>query len=255
MGMLLLAAVLSATPAQADPFEWKGDGPDLKRATSLRELTLWRNDIYARAHNPFRKRWLDEWFRQFAWYQPHAQMEVSQLSETQILHAQKVAERESSLTRADLLAGMAGLTHEVRTPEEELELRLRAVRLGGWPAYLAKPRDLTPLEDPDQLDRLLDLEQLADFSPRDLKLLRETVKARRGFSFDSDADLAGHFKTVDWYKPAKNPRLSKLDRANIKLISSVLKTIHQPEPSELLPAVADPLDPLLPPRRAFYGWG
>ncbi|MFT3840911.1 MAG: YARHG domain-containing protein [Myxococcaceae bacterium] len=244
MGTLLLAAVLSTAPA--DPYEWKGQGPKVSEITSLRELTLLRNDIYARAHNPFRKRWLDTWFRQFDWYQPHAQLEVSSLSALQIRHAKRIADREASLSRETLQQNADRLVYGPRTPEQEIELRLIAARLGGWPLPLGKPDDLSPLEDPDQLDRLLSLQQLADLSPRDLRLLRETVKARRGFAFDTDPDLEGHFSTVAWYHAKKDPKLTRLDQTNIKLISSVLKTIHQPEPSELLADL---------PKPRFMGWG
>lgn len=254
MGTLLLAAVLCAAPA--DPYEWKGRGPNLEKVGSLRGLTLWRNDIYARAHNPFRKRWLDRWYRQFDWYQPHAQLETEQLTPQQIHHAQQIAATEASLTKTRLLRWASEIGAGPRTEEEEIELRLISVRLGGWVGPDSKPADLTPLEDPDQLEQLLSLEQLADLSPRDLKLLHETVKARRGFSFASDPDLLGHFSTVTWYRAKKDPRLTKLDQTNIKLISSVLKTIHQPEPSELLAELPDPLEDVLAPRhRRFMGWG
>ncbi len=245
MGLLVLAVALqlSAAPApKADPFEWKGGGPTLAPTLSLRELTLWRNDLYARARNPFRKAWLDRWFRQFDWYHPAAQMDVKLLDAEAIAHANQVAELEASLTRDQLLGKASVLRTATRdrspTPEEEVEARLLSVRLGQWVGPGAPPADLTPLEDPRQLEQVVTLKQLEDLSPRDLKLLRETVRARRGFSFD-DPDLAGHFRTASWYRPAPKPALSRLDRANIRIIESVLATLHQPEPVDLLPKPLD----------------
>ena len=78
------------------------------------------------------------------------------------------------------------------------------------------------------------------------------MRARRGFGFD-DPNLRGHFSTVGWYHHTQLPELTKVDRTNLKLIDSVLKTIHQPEPSDLL---NDPLiQALSPGPRRFYGWG
>src|SRR5262245_25089010 len=42
---------------------------------SLRELTLMRNTIYARAGNRFRKKWLNDYFSAQPWYHPLATMD------------------------------------------------------------------------------------------------------------------------------------------------------------------------------------
>src|SRR5215510_16237625 len=52
---------------------------DLKDRT-LRELTLMRNTIYARAGNPFRKKWLNDYFSAQPWYHPLAQMDQSKVT-------------------------------------------------------------------------------------------------------------------------------------------------------------------------------
>ncbi len=73
------------------------------------------------------------------------------------------------------------------------------------------------------LDRTLGLEELRQLSLRDLRLLRNTIYARRGRTFKSEI-LREHFQGMEWYKPRTDytdKLLSANDVRNIGLIRSV----------------------------------
>jgi hypothetical protein len=73
------------------------------------------------------------------------------------------------------------------------------------------------------LDRLLGLEELRQLSLRDLRLLRNTIYARRGRTFKSEV-LRDHFGGMKWYQPRadySDKLLSANDVRNIALIKSV----------------------------------
>ncbi|HLL55374.1 MAG TPA: YARHG domain-containing protein, partial [Myxococcaceae bacterium] len=75
------------------------------------------------------------------------------------------------------------------------------------------------------LDAVLSVTELRQLSLRDLRLLRNTIYARRGRPFKSKL-LQEHFARMPWYKP--NPaytdkRLTKNDQRNVALISQVEK--------------------------------
>ncbi len=102
-------------------------------------------------------------------------------------------------------------------------------RLGEWAGEGAPPKGLSPLEDPTQLDRLLKLPELDDFSPRDLKLLRNTIFARRGRPFVTPM-LKAHFATVGWYHPDDtyaDARLTPVDKKNIALVLSLERQLNR----------------------------
>ena len=214
---------------------------------SLRELTLMRNWIFARAGNPFRRRWLNAYFRQFDWYRPAEQMDTAKLSALDLKNAATIGSYEAALSRDNLLDRAAHTA-------DALELRLLSIHLGSWAGSTEPPADLSPLEDPSQLDRLLTVKALDDFSPRDLKLLLQTLWARRGKTFTDD--LAGHFGKIDWYQPDaeySDAKLTKLDRRNLKIIQSVQATVKQPEPLE--PVAQTRKSKYLHRSERFYGWG
>ena len=230
IALLLLAAA---------PFPVNDYDPDkpLQRADyegrRLGELTLMRNATYARAHNPFRRKWLNAWFMAQPWYSPADKMDESLITPTMRANADAVGTYEASLTTDDLLERRDAARARMRdkpTMEDEVELRLLSVRLGGWAGEGPAPRDLNALEDTTKLDKLLKLSDLDDFSPRDLQLLRNTVFARRGRAFKSPL-LQGHFKTVTWYKadPAyKDSRLTEVDKKNVQLLLSLEKQLRPP---------------------------
>lgn len=193
---------------------------DLQGRT-LRELTLMRNTIYARAGNPFRKKWLNDYFSAQPWYHPLEKMDESKLTPLDRKNAGIIAQYDVSLSKDELKAEQSKLlAFGAPAPEDRIELRLLAVRLGKWAGPDA---DRTPLEDPTLLDKQLTVEQLQDFSRRDLRLLRNLIYARRGRPFHSPL-LQTYFEAIDWYKadPAyTDARLTALDKRNIKLIRSV----------------------------------
>lgn len=73
------------------------------------------------------------------------------------------------------------------------------------------------------LDGTLTLEELRQLSLRDLRLLRNTIYARRGRTFKSEV-LRDHFGGMSWYKPRpdySDALLTRNDVRNIQLIKSV----------------------------------
>jgi hypothetical protein len=73
------------------------------------------------------------------------------------------------------------------------------------------------------LDRVLSLGELRQLSLRDLRLLRNTIYARRGREFKSEI-LRDHFKGMEWYQPRSDysdKLLSANDTRNIALIRTV----------------------------------
>ncbi len=214
---------------------------------TLRELTLMRNTIYARAGNPFRKRWLDGYFRAQSWYQPKAQMDEAVLSPLDRTNAAFVARYEAGLTRVVLGTRLGRYGERLKGQEtlsddDLIEVVLLARASGedlvqwaaNWeitvPARIHTLVEVTPLDDPKMLDRQLAVEDLRDLSKRDLRLLRNMVYARHGREFKSPT-LQGYFARMEWYRPDPaftEARLSELDQRNVKLIQSVEDSIGGP---------------------------
>lgn len=201
--------------------------PDLT-SRSLRELTLMRNTIFARAGNPFRKKWLADYFGAQPWYHSLAATDESKLTALDKQNAEIIATYDLSLSRDQLQDMLRQVMSSVRaqgpTPEDRIELRLLSARLGKWVGPSDTPEDeRSPLEDPAILDKQLAVDQLKDLSRRDLRLLRNTIYARRGRVFRSEL-LRAYFESTDWYKSDSgytDARLSAVDNRNIKLIRSV----------------------------------
>lgn len=236
-------------PESAIPY-FAGPIPDSAlHGRTLRELTLMRNTIYARAGNPFRKRWLHAHFSGMSWYAPLAQMDESKLTEIDRANAAKIAGYEAGLKRSDLYDARSEVVAELDEklgkaplPEQEallIELMLLSRAVGASfpgdteivvPGWFAEKVDVTPLDDPSRLDRLLTVDELRDLSRRDLRLLRNTVYARRGRTFQSMM-LADYFLRMEWYQPDvqyTDARLTDVDQRNIQLIRSVEDSIGGP---------------------------
>ncbi len=198
------------------------------RFRPLRELTLMRNTIFARAGNPFRKKWLAEYFGAQPWYHPLAATDESKLTDLDKKNAEIIATYDLSLPREQLQYMLQQVMASVRaqgpTPEDRIELRLLSARLGKWVGLGDTPEDeRSPLEDPTILDKQLSVDQLKDLSRRDLRLLRNTIYARRGRPFRSEL-LRAYYEATDWYKSDSSytdDRLNSVDSRNIKLIRSV----------------------------------
>src|SRR5215813_7963896 len=194
---------------------------------SLRELTLMRNTIYARAGNKFRKQWLNDYFSAQPWYHPLDKMDESKITALDRKNAETIAKYDADIPREELLA-MQRMLLDSQSEEDKIELRLVSMRLGRWAGSLDQER--TPLEDPTLLDKQIIVDSLKDFSRRDLRLIRNLIYARRGRPFKSDL-LKGYFAAVDWYKPDPaytDARLTPLDKRNINVILSVENSLGGP---------------------------
>lgn len=233
---LTVALLLAAAPKAVEAYDYNKplEKSDYE-GRSLRELTLMRNFPYAQAGNPFRRKWLDSYFRKMDWYSPADAMDAMLLSGIMRANAETVGTYEASLTKDELIARRDAVrAKKKRTADDDIELRLISVRLGGWAGEGAEPADLSPLESPSKLDKLLKLSDLDDFSPRDLTLLRNTVFARRGRPFKTPL-VQGHFKTVLWYQadPAyTDARLTDVDKKNVQLILSLEKKLKRDKVDE-----------------------
>jgi YARHG domain-containing protein len=200
---------------------------DLENRT-LWELTLLRNTIYARAGNTFRKKWLADYFNAQPWYHPLPAIDESKLTSLDRQNAETIAKYDASLSRDQLKAMLQDVMAPLRSgsvaPEDKIELRLLSARLGKWVGPSDTPlEERSPLEDPSVLDKQVSVDQLKDLSRRDLRLLRNTIYARRGRPFRSDL-LRAYFEATEWYKadPAyTEARLTAVDNRNIKVIRSV----------------------------------
>src|SRR5215813_786290 len=196
---------------------------------SLRELTLMRNTIYARAGNRFRKKWLNDYFSAQPWYHPLAKMDESKLTALDRKNAEIISNYDAAITRDDLrIRQKAWSDLGENSPEAKIELGLISMRLGKWVGGGGQER--TPLEDPTLLDKQLTVAQLNDFSRRDLRLLRNLIYARHGRPFKS-ALLQQYFGSLEWYKEDPSytdARLAPLDKRNINVIRSVEDSLGGP---------------------------
>jgi hypothetical protein len=79
------------------------------------------------------------------------------------------------------------------------------------------------------LDRLIERNELFDLSPNDLRILRNTIFAKYGYTFKSP-DLQKHFSKFPWYQ-AKNANVdiyfSSIDTENISQIQQRENYLHE----------------------------
>lgn len=204
---------------------------DLKDRT-LRELSLMRNTIYARAGNSFRRPWLNAHFTKQPWYEPKDEMDMSKITELDKDNAKMIAEHDAAITTEQLETWRDALLERRKagkgTPDDDVELSLLSQRLGKWLG--GDERQPTPLEDPSKLDELLTVEQLSTLSRRDLRILRNTVYARHGKKFESEV-VRSYFETAEWYEPKEvyvDHKLTGIDHKNIAIIRSVEDSLGGP---------------------------
>ena len=204
---------------------------DLEGRT-LRELALIRNTIFARAGNPFRKQWLHDYFTAQAWYKPLERMDDSKLTELDRHNASFVADYEAGISKSDLAAQKARLLEKsgkaILSEEERIELSLLARSLGEAPTDEAG--EASPLDNPKLLDKLLRVDQLKDYSLRDLQLLRNTIYARRGRGFKRES-IREYFSRMEWYREDPthtDAMLNETDKRNIQIILSVEQELGGP---------------------------
>lgn len=207
---------------------------DLEGRT-LRELTLMRNTIYARAGNVFRKHWLHEHFSEQGWYKPTG-LDESKLSAVDRENAELITKHETALPREELerkrkaLADRLDKDGGALSDGETLELILLSRALGVPNDAVGDELERSPLDDPRLLDEPVTLAQLSDLSRRDLRILRNTIYARRGRAFKSEL-LQQHFGRMDWYKPDPtytDARLTPQDKRNVKVVQSVEASVGGP---------------------------
>jgi len=230
------ASAAQAPAAPARPLYYEGAIADSDLAgRTLRELTLLRNTIYARAGNSFRKPWLDAYFRAQPWYAPAAKMDETKISEVDKTNARKIADADAAITKESLEKRrdevLARQKAGTLTAEDKVELSLLSQRLGTWLGEGQSEVNPSPLEDPSRLDKLLHVDELSTLSRRDLRILRNTIYARRGRQFDS-AVVKSYFKGATWYRPINEYNdglLNEIDRKNIAIVRSIEKSLGGPE--------------------------
>jgi hypothetical protein len=106
--------------------------------------------------------------------------------------------------------------------EERIELGLLSRAMGSFASDDASRGTMEK-----SLDEVLSLTDLRELSLRDLRLLRNTLYARRGRPFKSPV-LRNHFAHMPWYKEDPtytDKRLTKNDLRNVKLILEVEKEL------------------------------
>src|SRR5205823_4744552 len=165
----------------------------LLESKSLRELSILRNTIYARyGWDGYRKPWLRAYFHAQPWFKPNPKFSYKQLADVDRKNAHFIGVREQSLTDVEL---------------SQMRDDIFARYGKTWTS----------------LDRTLKLEEVRQLSLRDLRLLRNTIYARRGRTFKSEI-LRDHFSGMEWYKPVadySDKLLSANDVRNISMIKSV----------------------------------
>ena len=190
---------------------------------SLRELSIARNTIYARyGWDGYRKPWLRDHFHAQKWFKPNPMFSYKLLSDADRKNAHLVATREQGLTDLDLRRMRDAIyeRHRGKTipPDDMIELGLISRALGSFAL------DDDAREDKaGGLEQPLDVKALRQLSLRDLRLLRNTIYAKRGRPFKSQI-VREHFEGMSWYKvdpTYSDDKLNAVDNRNIALIKSV----------------------------------
>ena len=223
------ATIYAAVPDGPAPtnVEFYYDHPitdDELKGKTLREYSLMRNVIHARARHPFHKRWIRSYFDAQAWYHPAEETDYSRLSDLDLANAKKIASAEAAVTHDELIERRAGIAKRVEdgsvTAADKTELELVGKRLGEGLGSGAPPSLLINLF---RLDNVVNEADVKNFSDRELRLLRNTIYARRGRAFRSK-DLQNYFGATEWYSVNANFKESLMthtDRVNIRLFKSI----------------------------------
>ena len=198
---------------------------DLK-GKSLRELSLMRNTIFARAGNVFHKKWLHDYFDSQSWYKGSG-LDKSKLTKKDLKNAEKIAKREATIPKDELLRLREILRKFKETGKWNSRLN---IELGMIMSSLGEPVDWdpsaakrSPLEDYRLLNKLITIKSIENLSGRDLRIIRNMIFARHGRPFVSDI-LQAHFGRMSWYKidpEYSDSKLTEIDKKNIKIVLSV----------------------------------
>ena len=125
------------------------------------------------------------------------------------------------------------LAQASKSAEEEIELEMAIARVGAPAKAEGAAADNSAAETNvfgRLADSLLTLDDLAEYSPRDLRLMRNEIYAHHGRPFKSPL-LREYFSNTDWYQEDASytdARLSKLEVANIHIIRSVEDSLGGP---------------------------
>jgi hypothetical protein len=109
--------------------------------------------------------------------------------------------------------------------DDKIELGLIARAMGDFALD-----DETRGKSESSLDRQLTLAELRQLSLRDLRLLRNTIYAKRGRTFKSEI-LRDHFSGMDWYKAREDysdKLLTLVDQRNIAAIRTIENELGGP---------------------------
>jgi hypothetical protein len=198
---------------------------------SLRELSILRNTIFARwGWDGYRKPWLRTYFHAQKWFTPNPKFSYKLLSEADRKNAHFIGVKEQSFREPELRAMREAIEKRRKSgplsPDDQVELGLIDRAAGSF----ALDDDKREAASDHSLDRLLRPAEVRQLSLRDLRLLRNTIYARRGRRFKSTI-LQDHFGGMSWYHvdPAyTDARLTQTDQRNIALIKSVENELGGP---------------------------
>lgn len=236
--LLLAAAAAHAAPPRPLEYDREVTAADLDGRT-LRELSLMRNYVFARAGQPFRKPWINAFFRKQPWYKPLADPRKVKAAGVGVKNARIIGDYETHLSRTEIdhrrkrLADgqLDGMTREEAAIETTLLTNLVGGKADAKVAVEAGDSEANPMDDPSLLDgQVLKPEQLRELSRRELRILRNMVYARRGRKFRSPL-LQEYFDRMEWYRVDPgytDKKITRNDERNIRLIRSVEDQIGGP---------------------------
>ena len=121
----------------------------------------------------------------------------------------------------------------VRTPGGDVAWILQQTTLGKERSF-DKQNELRSLPISDVMARgsLLNRDYLSRYSPGELRLMRNEIMARHGYTFTSP-DLKAYFESQPWYTPSgdnSTVKLSAVELANVQLIRCFENQIAAEEP-------------------------
>lgn len=122
-------------------------------------------------------------------------------------------------TDADFSGNDVGFAEEVASWVKNRNDKFRKTHKEPYPAYEYTG---TPGDYPQASDRLLTEEDLSGMDSKQLRLMRNEIMARHGYSFSSK-DLREHFNSQPWYSALfkdVSKSLSEIEKTNIDFIKA-----------------------------------
>jgi hypothetical protein len=186
-----------------------------------RQLKSMQDTIFARAGKVWDDvpKWKLENGRTVRSCTPPKQQLAEEEAECLGMHCEDKESRDCLFRQEKWFRPDPNFSEDKLSAEARIELGLISRALGSFASDSGK------LEKGSQasLDRILSVQELRQLSLRDLRLLRNTLYARRGRPFKSKV-LQAHFKAMSWYREDPSytdARLTENDKRNIALIRSV----------------------------------